>query len=129
MAILPWSKKKDQPTEAIAVREPEQETSLVPRQNSDIVIHKKDNGAIVQIRTKEIAINGEKRKVDPYQLIRMVRRITQEIGSYKMDNNIAAEFMIRALRKARGDIVSMLEEEFSIKWQINEENGKSTFYV
>lgn len=132
-ALIPWSKRKqeekDETSDALVVHEEKHE--IVERKPSnDIVIHKgKNGGAIVQVRNKEIMLAGERRKVDPYQLIRMIKRVTQEIGSYKSDDDVYATIVVRALRKARGDLVNILENEFGIHWQINDDTGASMFYM
>ena len=100
------------------------------QRNNDIVIHQGGRGgAIVQVRSKEVMIAGVKRRVDPYQLIRCIRRVTQNIGEYKMMEDIYSAIIIGALRKGRGDLVSILENEFSIHWQIEENTGASSFYM
>lgn len=132
-AVQPQPQPTKKVTNALVVRDAPQRpsTALAPvRRNNDIVIHRGGaGGAIVQVRSKQIAIAGTKAKVDPYQLIRMIKRVTQNIGEYKICEDVYYAVIIGALRKARGDLVGILENEFGIHWQIDEETGRSTFYM
>jgi len=138
MAFLPWNRKEKEKSTAIAVREestPKGELveaehhELIERRRNDIEIRRGRSGAIVQVRSREIVIAGEKRKVDPYQLIRIIKRVTQNIGEYKSAEDIYGKIIIGALRKARGDLVNILEDSFGIHWQIDERTGASVFYM
>jgi len=132
MAILPWGKKKseEKQTPNVVVREEPRRPNngVMPvKENNDIVIRRGSAGTIVQVRSKEVAIAGTKRMVDPYQLIRCIKRVTQTIGEYKICDDVYSAVIVGALRKARGDLVNILENEFRIHWQIDEGTGKSTF--
>lgn len=83
--------------------------------------------ALVRVTSREIAIGKEKVKVDPYQLMRIIKRLTQNIGEYKESETPHAKYIVTALRKCRGDAVSDLEHYFHIHWQIDEETGQSVF--
>ena len=135
-------KEEKKPSTALAVVEDQPKQTkgdLVERENTDIVERRSNElqvrrgpgngGAIVQVRSREIMLAGEKRKVDPYQLIRMVKRVTQNIGEYKGQEDVYSKIVIGALRKARGDLVNSLEHNFGIHWQIDEETGQSIFYM
>jgi len=119
-------------TTALAVTK---QNDLVTDNDTDIVIHKgnpiakKPANALVQVRSKELMIAGQKRKVDPYQLIRMIKRVTQNIGEYKDSDDVYSALICGALRKARGDLVTILESEFHIHWQINQDTGESVFFM
>lgn len=146
MAIIPWKQQQDAAPvndeiveEAELIEEDEEESSskslakveekkglATTKKRNDIVIRKGNN--IVQIKSKEIVIAGEKHKVDPYQLIRMIKRVTQNIGEYKgTEDDVYSAVIVGALRKARGDLVGVLEKNFNIHWQIGDD-GTSIFY-
>jgi hypothetical protein len=143
-AIIPWKKQNentpanDEIIEDAELIEDEEESSTKSlakveekkglasvKKKNDIVIRKGNN--IVQIKAKEIIIAGERHKVDPYQLIRMIRRVTQNIGEYKLTEDVYSAVITGALRKARGDLVGILEKDFNIHWQIGDD-GTSIFY-
>ncbi len=141
-AIIPWKKQNEEAPDEIvedaelvddeeesstkSLAKVEEKKGLAPiRKKNDIVIRKGNN--IVQIKAKEIVIAGEKHKVDPYQLIRMIKRVTQNIGEYKLTEDVYSAVITGALRKARGDLVGILEKDFNIHWQIGDD-GTSIFY-
>lgn len=134
MSILPWSKK---PGTALvpAVGTTTELSTTEPKVNNDIVIHRgsplanKSQGSLVQVRSRELMIGGKKVKVDPHQLIRLIKRVTQNIGEYKGLEDIYSTIVCGALRKARGDLVNILETEFHIHWNIDKESGESVFYM
>lgn len=140
MSILPWGKKEEKSTSLVPTEEPKpKKYEIAEREGHDLEVHRPRNdivirhggagGAIVQVRSREIVIAGEKRRVDPYQLIRIIKRVTQNIGEYKSAEDIYGKIIIGALRKARGDLVNILEDSFGIHWQIDERTGASVFYM
>lgn len=137
--LIPWGRKKAEdakPTTAIAISNGGGQ--MVEADKGDIVIHNSKSTAIaprgggaplVQVRSKAVMIAGERVQVDPYQIIRCIKRVTQNIGEYKGMEDIYAKIVIGALRKARGDLVNILENEFKIHWQIDKTTGESVFYM
>lgn len=121
MKLVPWGGKKE----------------LVPIdvEGNDIVVHQgaiapvKQNGAVVRVRSRQLKIAGQVYTVDPQQLMRMIRQVTQTIGEYKDQDNPYAEYVVRGMRKTRSDMVSDLEHHFKIHWQIDEADGRSVFYM
>jgi hypothetical protein len=101
----------------IAVVKPREESIIVKRETFPIKLDNK----------KVITISGKEHKVDPRQLIRMIKNITQTIGEYKSQDNPYSAYVTSALRKARNDIASDLENSFSIHFSIDENTGKSQF--
>ncbi len=132
-SIIPWGKKKEQeqeekPSTAVAVRE-ERKSDIAIYKGNPLAPARTGNNALVQVRSKELMVAGKKRKVDPYQLIRIIKRVTQNIGEYKGYEDVYSSVIVGALRKARGDLVNILEDEFHIHWQINADTGESVFYM
>lgn len=128
-AVVPWGKGKEQekPETRVAVRTQDKNEISIYRGNP--LTQRTGGNAIVQVRSKELMVAGKKRKVDPYQLIRLIKRVTQNIGEYKDNEDVYSAVIIGALRKARGDLVGILEEEFHIHWQIDETTGHSVFHM
>jgi hypothetical protein len=122
-SILPWNS----PETTLVKKTPS--TDLAPKQsNNDILIGRPSGaGAMVQVRSKQVVIGGKRIDIDPYQLIRLIKRVTQNIGEYKDLDDAYSTIVCGALRKARGDLVNILECEFHIHWQV--ENGKSIFFM
>lgn len=113
-------------------------TSLVPVKEQGLTEVKEDNSVIifqgkkqsvVQVRPKTLTVAGKKYNIDPHQLIRMIKQVTQTIGEYKDQENPYSAYVVGAMRKARSDMVSDLEHHFGIHWQIDEVTGKSVFYM
>lgn len=100
---------------------------LTRRETSLKVREKAPGGSVIKVKTKEIIIDKAKYQVDAHQLMRMIRYITQSIGEYKDANHVYSAFVIGALRKARSDMASVLENEFHIHWTL--EDGQSIFYL
>jgi hypothetical protein len=94
--------------------------------NTEILV-KKNNFPISLDRKKELKVCGKKFAVDPRQLIRMIKNITQTIGEYKNQENPSALYVVAALRSARANVAADLENTFNIHWQIDENTGKSIF--
>jgi hypothetical protein len=146
MGFLSWNKKKEEP-EATALVPVEQGQGVeragalvAAQEDNDIVVYKAPTskggitlsprrGELVQVRPKSLKIDGKVFQVDPKELIRMIKQVTQTIGEYKNRDNPYASYVIGALRKARNDMVSDLEHHFKIHWEIDEETGRSIFYV
>lgn len=88
----------------------------------------KDKNELLQYKKREIVVCGEKTKVDAQSLMRNIKRITEHIGEYKYQDNLYSKIICGALRKARGDLVSILENEYNISWQVDND-GKSNFFM
>lgn len=141
MNLIPWGSKKSVDEKALVPVEPgtgtERAGQLVAKEDDDdIVIHQgkpltnyRPKGEMVQVRAKPIKIAGKTYNIDPRQLIRMIKQVTQTIGEYKDKDNPYANYVIGALRKARSDMVSDLEQHFGINWEIDEASGRSIFYM
>ena len=141
MNLIPWGNKKAVDETALVPVESgtgvERAGSLVPKDDDDIVIYRgkgavanyKPKGEMVQVRAKPLKIAGKTYNVDPRQLIRMIKQVTQTIGEYKDKDNPYGSYVVGALRKARSDMVSDLEHHFSIHWEIDEASGRSIFYM
>lgn len=132
MQLIPWSKK----TPVVEGSGVNRATELATKEQDDeIVIYKgnpiasRPQGSVVQVRPKSLKIGGKVYNVDPHQLIRMIKQVTQTIGEYKDKDNPYAGYVVGALRKARADMVSDLEHHFNIHWQIDEASGRSIFYM
>lgn len=133
MNLLPWRK---QSTELVPVEK--KKTELAPRKGELANVMPEDNpplapivvhGMTVLVRPKSVMISGKKHEIDPYQLMRMIKRVTQTIGEYNKVDGPYAAYIVTALRKARGDMVSDLEHHFRIHWQIDQNTGQSVFYM
>lgn len=119
-----------------AIAKTEKTEIATTEEDGDVVVIRKSNGisisskrnAIVQVRAKAIKIGDKVYNIDPQQLIRMIKQVTQTIGEYKNRDNPYAGYVIGALRKARSDMVSDLEHHFNIHWEIDEE-GKCVFFM
>ncbi len=85
-------------------------------------------GITIKIPTAKINVDGRLVDVDPRELIRIVKYITQSIGEYKRQGNLYAGYAVPALRKARSPVVADLERHFGITWRINTQSGVSEFY-
>ncbi len=143
-SIVPWGgsgkkEKESKNTELAPVKPPttlvvaddeeEGSTEIVVKSKTSIQKAPTNGLAQVQFKSKELVIAGKKTKTNPQQLIRCIKRITQNIGEYKGVEDVYANVVVTALRKARGDLVSILESEFHINWQINPDTGESVFYM
>ena len=127
MNLIPWrnSEKKSSTTEIAIVNETKNDEIIIyPNKNA---ISKRSGG--ISVRSKSLKISGKDYDIDPHQLMRMIRQVTQTIGEYKNRDNPYASYVIGALRKARSDMVSDLEHHFHIHWEIDESNGRCTFYL
>jgi len=132
MNLIPWRSSE----KSLALED--KSKSLVredKKESDDVVIYKGNplagcpRGEMVQVRPKSLKIGGKVYEVDPRQLIRMIKQVTQTIGEYKDRENPYAGYVIGALRKARNDMVSDLETHFNIQWEIDEHSGRSIFYM
>lgn len=98
--------------------------------NSDIVISNGNHGgAVITVRPKQISVNGKTFNIDPYQLIRMIKNITQTIGEYKSQESPYAAYVVNSLRKTRASMCDDLTHHFRIHWEIDEKTGKSKFWM
>jgi hypothetical protein len=93
----------------------------------EIQLKRPNSTGLVRSPKKEIMINKEKHQVDAYQLIRMIRNVTQQIGEYKNVEHTYAAYVIPSLRKARNDMASDLVKHFGIHWSL--EDGNSVFWI
>jgi hypothetical protein len=124
MNLLPslWGKKEEKavvPAKKDGTIIVQPKTAVAPR----------SGGALIQARSKPIKIGETIYDIDPQELIRMIRRVTQDIGAYKNFDGPYAAIILGSLRKARGDMVSLLEHHFHISWSINEQTNKSEFHL
>ena len=103
-------------------------TEIQKPASEEIVVAQR-TGAVVQVRSRMLTIKGKRFTVDPYQLIRIIKRVTQSIGEYRDAENPYAAYVVDGLRKARGDMVSDLENNFHIHWQIDQHTGNSVFFM
>ena len=85
--------------------------------------------SLIRSQKKSVSIAGQTFNTDHEALIGMIRQVTQTIGEYTEQSTLYASYMVRSLRKARADMVSDLETHFGIHWRIDEETGKSVFYI
>lgn len=136
MNLVPWRNRDGEKKDAIATVPKTKE--LAPVESApvdDVVIYQgnplvgRPRGEMVQVRPKALKIAGKVYNVDPRQLIRMIKQVTQTIGEYKDKENPYSGYVIGALRKARSDMVSDLESHFNIHWEIDEHTGRSVFYM
>ena len=103
-------------TKAVTVR-PEHANLPVTRGELEQVLSK-------LLPFKQIEIGGD--YIDAEVIIRLVKRVTQQIGEYRDADSAYSHYVIPALRKARSDMLSDLEKHFHIKWRLV--NGQSEFY-
>jgi hypothetical protein len=136
MGLIPWlgGKKKEEN----ALVPVEKNTSLVKTEESNEIVIYQGQGtglansrrtSAIQVRAKPIKIAGKVYNIDPHQLIRMIKNVTQSIGEYKSKDNPYADYVVGALRKARSDMVNDLEHHFRIHWEVDESTGRSQFYM
>lgn len=85
-------------------------------------------GAVLQIRKREVNIDGYKTEADPHDLITMIRTVTQQIGDYKSMDSLYGRYMVSGLRKVRANIVADLQK-FGIHWEIDKNSGESIFWM
>lgn len=130
MSFLSWNKSKKS-TELVPIdnQSKDQEEIVVYKGNKNDITVRQDRRTMVKVRSKSVKIDGKVYEIDPKELIRMIKQVTQTIGEYKNRDNPYASYVIGALRKARNDMVSDLEHHFKINWEIDEETGKSVFYL
>ncbi len=83
----------------------------------------------VVYRSKSIVIDGQSYDVNPNTLIAMIKNVTQTIGEYKQQKSAYSAFIIASLRKARRDMVAVLESKFHINWTLDKTTNESKFYV
>lgn len=119
-SIVPWGKKEKTPVV--------EEEEIVVYKGTTVQKAPTTGLAQVQSRSKKVMLAGKKVEVNPQQLIRCIKRITQNIGEYKATDDVYSHAIVTALRKARGDLVSILENEFHINWQISD-SGESVFFM
>ncbi len=118
----------EKPQTALAVKKKDVAIQVSDRANvMPDIVKVRDN--VIQIRRREIQIDGKKHQADMYQLITMIKQVTQMIGDYKKENGLLGEYMISALRKARASMVSDLQTNFHVNWQINKQTGDSEFWM
>jgi len=101
---------------------------LVQQPPQKLVVRPQGGGLAVETTKRQLEIDGKVHEFTPRQLCNMIRYITQTIGEYKKMGNLYAVMLVPAMRKARRDVASLLEENFSIVWELDE-NGDSVFFV
>ncbi len=80
----------------------------------------------LSIPSKEIVIGKYAYHIDGYQLMNMIRRITQQIGEFNQNTDDPyAAYMTNALRNGRTEMANALQHHFKIYFSL--ENGISTF--
>ncbi len=97
-------------------------------EKNDIVVSDGSGGMVVKVSKKNIKVSGKVHNIDPYQLMRMIKHITQSIGTYKEMENPYSSYVIVSLRSSRNHIVSDLEEHFGIHWKLDD-SGTSIFFM
>jgi hypothetical protein len=95
---------------------------------TELVVNNGARGQAIQVRAKEIMVAGKYRMVDPYQLMAMIKNVTQSIGEYKGMDNMFGDMVVGGFRKIRRDMVAQLEENFRIRWSLDD-SGVSTFVL
>ena len=86
-------------------------------------------GVPIRVSAKPVVVGGKKFNLDPAQLVRMIRNVTQTIGEYKHMDNPYSAYIIGSLRKARNDMANDLATNFHINWKIDEHTGKCLFWM
>lgn len=107
---------------------------LVPEMNSLFADAPKTltlpvGGIDIVVRSKTVAIDGANYELNPHMLIRMIKQVTQTIGEYKRQQNAYSAFIVASLRKARSDMVSVLENKFKINWKLDRNTNESVFFM
>jgi hypothetical protein len=74
--------------------------------------------SIIKSKRVSVVIAGKKHNVTREEIAREIKYITQTIGEYKDQSSIMSDIMVGALRKARADLVSLLETKFNVSWQL-----------
>lgn len=97
--------------------------------NNNVDVIQSKSLDIIKINNKDVVINGKKESVDPYQLMGLIKNVTQTIGEYKIHNNVFSYAIIVGLRKSRRELVTKLEEIFGIHWKIDKLTGESIFFI
>lgn len=85
-------------------------------------------GTVLQVRKRDVEIDGLKIAADPHDLIAMIRTVTQQIGDYKAQDNLYGKYMVAGLRKVRSTMVADLQK-FGIHWEIDKNSGESLFWM
>lgn len=111
--------------EGIDIEEQTEQTAKV----TGLRLAKVPQTAMIRVKKKEISIGKEKYSVDAYDLMRMIRQVTQTIGEYKDAEHTYSAYVTHGLRKIRNDMASDLETHFSIHFQIDQQTGKSIFFL
>ncbi len=105
----------------------EQAAALVrSRSVTSLVQRRSGMGALIRPNAKPVKIGGKEFQIDAEQLMRMIKRVTQSVGEFKLHENAYSQYVIPALRKARGEMVSDLEHYFGVHFRVDED-GKSEF--
>jgi hypothetical protein len=99
----------------------------VARQDT-ITVSNGFRGQEIRVRAKQINVDGHLHMVDPYQLMGMIKNVTQTIGKYKNMQTLYGDLVVTGLRKVRRDMVSHLESNFRIHWGLDEQSV-SMFYM
>jgi hypothetical protein len=95
-------------------------------ESPNVIITGNRGGLTVRFQPREIMVGQTPRTVDPYELMALVKNLTQSIGEYKAMNNAYGDFLVGGLRKTRRDVVAQLESTFRIHWGLDAD-GNSVF--
>lgn len=84
--------------------------------------------SLLRSKTRQITIGKRRYDVDVYDLIGMIKRVTQQIGQYnENEDDPYAAFMLSGLRSTRTEMASALEQYYGVHFKI--EDGQSVFYM
>lgn len=81
---------------------------------------------LIESSRKLVTVGGVERSVTREEIARAVKYLTQSIGEYKQQDLLVADVIVNSLRKARQDLVMILEEKFHVTWQLID--NQSRFY-
>jgi len=102
--------------------------SVKKQKSSPGTIKVTPEGLLMKAPKATIKVGADTYKnVDPREIIRAVKYITQSIGEYKRQDNLQSSYIVPALRKSRAQMVADLEQHFKISWQVNPDTGQSEF--
>lgn len=93
----------------------------------EIQLKRSSSSGMIKSVKKSIAINKEIHLLDAYDLIRMIRNLTQQIGELKNTDNAYAAFVGPGFRQARQQMATSLSKHFGIHWSL--EDGNSIFWI
>jgi len=91
------------------------------------IVDRKGNAIVVKKVSKIVSVSGKKFDMNPLELVRMIRNVTQQIGDHKRNGNAYSAYLLPQLRTTRNQMVADLERYFGVSHVISDE-GKSIFY-